>query len=86
MSVEPPSGYEEKIKFLKEKGIALWDVLESCEREGAKDSKIKNGKPNDFRSRLDCYPNLRPILFNGKTAGKSFEKYGCPKVVVHTPA
>jgi methylated-DNA-[protein]-cysteine S-methyltransferase len=81
VSDEPPSNYDERIKFLTEKGIALWDVLQSCEREGAKDSKIKNGKPNDFRSLLDNYPNLRRIFFNGKTAAKCFEKYGCPKVV-----
>jgi len=74
---EPPSDYEERIKFLKENGIALWDVLESCEREGANDSKIKNGKPNDFKTRLRKSPNLRCIFFNGKQAEQCFKKHGC---------
>jgi hypoxanthine-DNA glycosylase len=73
-SEEPASGYEEKIKFLREKGIALWDVLESCEREGASDSIIRNGQPNDFKALLRQYPNLQRIFFNGVQAKKLFGK------------
>ena len=78
---EPPSDYEERIKILKKNGIALWDVLESCEREGAADSKINNGKPNDFKTRLRKTPNLKRIFFNGKKAEQCFKKYGCPEDV-----
>ncbi len=80
-SEEPPSNYEKRIKFLKENGIALWDVLESCEREGANDSKIANGKPNDFKTPLRKSPNLRRFFFNGKKAEHCFKKYGCPEDV-----
>ena len=38
--------YEAKIAFLKEKNIALWDVLYSCHREGSLDSNIKDEEPN----------------------------------------
>ena len=78
---EPPSDYEERIKTLRKYGIGLWDVLESCEREGANDSKIKNGEPNDFKTRLRKSPNLRCIFFNGKKAEQCFKKYGCPEDV-----
>ncbi len=71
---EPPSDYKERINFLKEKGIALWDVLKSCEREGASDSKIRNGKPNNFKSLLREYPNLQRIFFNGRDARELFKK------------
>jgi TDG/mug DNA glycosylase family protein len=80
-SDEPPSDYEETITFLKENGIALWDVLKSCEREGANDSKIKNGKPNDFKSGQRKSLNLKRIFFNGKKAEQCFKKYGCPEDV-----
>jgi TDG/mug DNA glycosylase family protein len=73
----PPSSYRKRIKFLEENGIALWDVLESCERQGASDSKIKNGKPNDFQTLLRESPNLKRIFFNGKKAEHCFKKYGC---------
>jgi len=75
---EPPSDYKTRIKFLRENGIALWDVLESCERNGAIDSKIRNGKPNDFKAFLQNSPNLKRIFFNGKKAGQCFEKVGYP--------
>jgi TDG/mug DNA glycosylase family protein len=78
---EPPSHYGERVRFLKENGVALWDVLESCEREGASDSKIKVGRPNDFKARLRKSPNLRRIFFNGKKAEQCFRKYGCPEDV-----
>jgi hypoxanthine-DNA glycosylase len=76
---EPPSDYKKRIKFLKQNGIALWDVLESCERQGASDSKITYDKPNDFEDALLKHPNLKCIFFNGKKAEQSFKKYGCPK-------
>jgi hypoxanthine-DNA glycosylase len=75
---EEPSDYEERIKFLRENGIALWDVFESCERDGASDSKIKNGTPNDFKKLLRKSSNLTGIFFNGKTAEHCFKKCGCP--------
>lgn len=77
-SEDPPADYEERIRFLKENGIALWDVLESCEREGASDSKIRHGMPNDFNSLMQKSPNLRRIFFNGKKAQNWFKKCGRP--------
>ena len=86
-SSEPPSNYRERINFLKKNGIAIWDVLESCEREGAKDSKITHGKPNDFKKRLRKSPNLRRIFFNGGEARKIFKKVGGidPRLVNEKP-
>ena len=36
-----PTDYEKKINFLKDKRIALWDVLKACSREGSLDANIK---------------------------------------------
>jgi methylated-DNA-[protein]-cysteine S-methyltransferase len=83
-SKEPSSDYKERINFLKKNGIALWDVLKSCEREGASDSKIRNGKPNNFGSLPRDCPGLR-IFFNGKTAECFFKKCGCSEFAMVQP-
>lgn len=67
--------YEKKKAFLLEKHIALWDVIESCDREGSSDSNIKNAKINDFQTLFEDYTNIRKIYFNGKTAEKLFNSF-----------
>ena len=43
-----PTTIEEKTTLLLRHGIALWDVLASCEIKGSSDSSISNPKPNDI--------------------------------------
>jgi TDG/mug DNA glycosylase family protein len=71
---KPHSTYQQKIEFLKRKGVALWDVLQSCERVGASDSKITNEKPNDIEGLLRKNPGIRAIFFNGKKSEELFQK------------
>ena len=40
--------YEEKVSCLKKHHIALWDTLQSCERESSLDSNIKEEEYNEF--------------------------------------
>lgn len=55
-------------------GIALWDVIESCDIEGSSDSSIKNARVNDLSVILDnC--SIKQIFVNGGTAYKLFVKY-----------
>ena len=67
--------YKEKIAFLRENHIALWDVYESAERKNSDDKNIRNGKLNDFKGLLKRYPNIEKILVVGDKAQKAFEKY-----------
>ena len=67
--------YSEKIQFLKEHHIALWDVYCSAERMGSLDTNIKNGKFNDIKKLLNTYTNIQTILVNGKKAETAFKKY-----------
>ena len=39
-----PSSIEEKKKMLLKHGIAIWDVISSCDIEGSSDSSIRNVK------------------------------------------
>lgn len=57
--------YDQRIRFLLDNGISIWDVFKSCGREGSLDCKIKNYVPNDFNWLLSKYSNLKYIFFNG---------------------
>ncbi|MBS1314101.1 MAG: DNA-deoxyinosine glycosylase, partial [Clostridia bacterium] len=48
LSVPEPQSVEEKREMLLSHGIALWDVLASCEIDGASDASIRNAAANDF--------------------------------------
>ena len=39
---------EQKRNILLKRRIALWDVLKSCDIDGASDASIKNEVPNDL--------------------------------------
>ena len=67
--------YSIKQELLINHGIALWDVLSSCEREGSLDSNIMNEIPNDINGLLVQYPTIEYIIFNGGKAYQSFKKY-----------
>src|SRR5438105_5020495 len=65
-----PTGetYEQRLAFLSDHEIALWDVLRSAERRGSSDAAIMNAEPNDFAQLFSEYPDLRRIAFNGGKA------------------
>ena len=71
---ELPKTDEEKRSLLLSSGLALWDVIASCEITGSADSSIKNVRVNDMASLLGQAP-IKRIFLNGKTAAKYYEKY-----------
>lgn len=66
--------YAEKKLLLLENKVALWDVLETCKREGSSDTEIKEPVPNDFKQLFKIYPGIREVFFNGQPAEKLFRK------------
>ena len=66
--------YQRKLQILKKNKIALWDVIDSCERKGSLDSEIKNEKENDILKLLKDYPNLKVIFCNGQKSYKNLIK------------
>lgn len=61
-------------------GIALWDVLQSCERESSLDSDIDRATvvANDFVTFFARYPRIRRIYFNGAHAERLYARYARP--------
>lgn len=75
---EVPQTIEEKKKLLLEHGIAIWDVIESCDIIGSSDSSIKNVVPADIE-RVVANSKIENIYANGGTAKKLYEKYSQKK-------
>ncbi len=70
----PEGDYMKRTAFIREKGIALWDVLESCSRKGSLDSDIRKPEPNNFHNFFKQHANIRAVFFNGAKAFELFEK------------
>ncbi|KUJ53490.1 DNA-deoxyinosine glycosylase [Chryseobacterium sp. JAH] len=66
--------YKERIAILKKHHIALWDVIDSCERKGSLDSEIKNEEANQIPELLEEYPNVKAIFCNGGKSYKNLQK------------
>lgn len=64
--------YENKKQLLIRNNIALWDVLQYCEREGSSDNAINQEVPNDFNSFFKSHPDINKIFFNGNNARDYF--------------
>lgn len=71
---EETTDYEKRKRILLSHGIALFDVIESCERPGSLDKDIKNIVPNDIPRFLDEHPKIRAVFFNGTTSMKVYDR------------
>ncbi|WLD58096.1 DNA-deoxyinosine glycosylase [Salinispirillum sp. LH 10-3-1] len=82
----PELPYSERVAVLQAHGIAVWDVLASCERPGSLDAAITKSSmvPNDFNEFLTRHPSVRHVFFNGGTAEQSFRRHVLPLVHDHT--
>ena len=74
-----PQSVDEKRAFLLRHGVAVWDVVASCNIEGSADSSISDVSVNDLSPILNG-ANIRQIFVNGKTAQKYYAKYTQPIV------
>lgn len=73
----PDLPYPARLQKLTDAGIALWDVLQSCEREGSLDGDIAPTSitPNDFATFFAGHPRIDRVFFNGAMAEKSFRRH-----------
>ncbi|WP_094289059.1 DNA-deoxyinosine glycosylase [Mycobacterium lehmannii] len=72
----PDAPYEQRCAALTAHGIAAWDVLRSCQREGSLDSAVRPESmvPNDFQRFFDEHRGIEAVLFNGAAAEKNFTR------------
>lgn len=66
--------YAERVRGLSAQGIAVWDVLQRCERVGSLDSSIlaATAEVNDFAAFFSAHPAIVAVCCNGGTAFRLF--------------
>jgi hypoxanthine-DNA glycosylase len=70
---EPPYDVDARRGFALRNHVALWDVLRSCEIDGASDASIRNPVPNRFRPIIDS-SRIKTIFTTGKTGTGLFAR------------
>lgn len=87
LNFEPSVAYPERTAALTTHGIALWDVLHSCQRQGSMDADIRQESlvTNDYYSFFSSYPAIQHVFFNGKMAEKLYRKHVLPTVIGSFP-
>ncbi|THG38945.1 DNA-deoxyinosine glycosylase [Adlercreutzia caecimuris] len=68
-----PESNAERADLLLRHHIALWDVLASCDIEGASDASIRNARPNDLSRILHAAP-VRHVFCTGATSARLYGK------------
>ena len=73
----PDATYVAHVQALHLAGIAMWDVLQSCERPGRLDTSILRHSEvaNDFTAFFARHATVTRVFFNGGAAEASFKRH-----------
>lgn len=77
---DPGMAPESRRAFALRHGVALWDTLGACEREGALDGDIMDERPNDVAGLVRRLLRLRAVFLNGGAAYKYYRRYHAAKI------
>ncbi|WP_255164255.1 MULTISPECIES: DNA-deoxyinosine glycosylase [Bordetella] len=74
--------YARRVQALLQAGVALWDVLQACERPGSLDAAIVAGSvhPNDFQAFFAAHPDIACVGFNGAAAAALYRRHVLPRL------
>lgn len=67
----PGMAYRDRLAELRRRGLGLWDVYESCRREGSLDTAIEAPRMNDLASLRRRAPGLVLVAHNGGESARS---------------
>ena len=66
--IDHSAPYDERTSRLLAQGVAVWDVIAECAREGSGDDRIQHAAANGLAGLLREHPRIRRVAFNGGTA------------------
>ena len=72
-----PQSIPEKRELVLRHGLALWDVIASCEITGSSDASVKNAVPVEI-ARVTGVADIRGVLCNGGLSGRLYARYLAP--------
>ncbi len=77
---DPALDYAARLAALQAGGVALWDVLQACERPGSLDADIRADTlvANDFAAFLERHPGIARVCFNGAKAAALYRRHVLP--------
>lgn len=80
LGFDPTALYSDRVAILRRSRVALWDVLETCERASSLDSDIAEASivPNDFPAFFRSHPKVRSVFFNGAKAEQVYKRHVSP--------
>ncbi len=80
LGLNADAAYQESIEAMQARGIALWDVLHSCRRNGSLDSAIEPDSvaANDFEAFFRSHSRIEQVCFNGAMAERCYRQQVLP--------
>lgn len=66
--------YAQRLEVLRKRGLGLWDVYASCQRQGSLDQAIREAQFNDLASLLRLAPGLRLVAHNGGESARAMKQ------------
>jgi double-stranded uracil-DNA glycosylase len=63
--------YSARKECVRAHGIAIWDTIVACEREGSLDAAIRNAERGAIARIRRIAQGLRVVAFNGRTAARA---------------
>lgn len=76
--IDRASPYRTRVRALKARRIALWDVLQSCVREGSLDARIDEEVANNFSAFFGAHRAITHVFFNGAKAEACYRRHVRP--------
>lgn len=81
LNCDVPLQISDKRNMLLENGIALWDIISSCDINGSSDCSIKNVIPNDLKI-ITSASQIRTVFTNGGTANRLYCQFGYKQTLI----
>src|SRR5207237_9614214 len=82
----PPAAYADRLAFVAERRIALWDVCGMAQRIASADSTMAGEVPNTIHQLLDAHPGIGAVAFNGSGARRLYDRHFTRRAGLHSLA